>query len=83
MTKKEALTATETKFTNLMDGSVLLNVNVAQIINYYESIMFNNTKTLIVNSLGNIESNFQQEEAYDYLDEADYWDGDESDNFLQ
>ena len=81
MTKKEALTATETKFTNLMDGSVLPNVNVAQIINYYESIMSN--KTLIVNRLGNINSNFQEDEIEEYLNEADYWDGDESDNFRQ
>jgi hypothetical protein len=81
MTKKEALTATENKFTNLMDGSVLPNVNVAQIINYYESIMSN--KTLIVNRLGNINSNFQEDEIEEYLNEADYWDGDESDNFRQ
>jgi len=81
MTKKEGLTATENKFTNLMDGSVLPNVNVAQIINYYESIMSN--KTLIVNRLGNINSNFQEDEIEEYLNEADYWDGDESDNFRQ
>ena len=83
MTKRDALTATENKFTNLMDGSVLPKVSVTQIINYYENLMVNDTKTLIVNSLGNIESNFQEEEAYDYLNEADYWDGDESINFLQ
>jgi hypothetical protein len=81
MTKKEALTATENKFTNLMDGSVLPKASVTQIINYYESIMFN--KTLIVNRLGNIESNFQEDEIEEYLNEADYWDGDESDNFRQ
>jgi len=81
MTKKDALTATETKFTNLMDGSVLPSVNVAQIINYYESIMSN--KTLIVNRLGNINSNFQEDEIEEYLNETDYWDRDESDNFRQ
>jgi hypothetical protein len=79
MTKEYALAATSRKFSNLMDGDVLPNVGIVQIITYYESLISNKIP-LVVNK-SNIEYNFQEDEIEEYLNEADYWDGDESNNF--
>tara|TARA_R110000868_G_scaffold33103_1_gene120578 strand:- start:548 stop:793 length:246 start_codon:yes stop_codon:yes gene_type:complete len=81
MTKEYALAATSRKFSNLMDGDVLPNVGVVQIINYYESLIID--KILSTVNKGNIESNFQEDQIEEYLNEADFWDGDESNNFQQ
>jgi Ca2+-binding EF-hand superfamily protein len=81
MTKEEALLKTMQRFTNLMDGSVIPKAGVTTIIHYYESLLID--KPQVVKSTSNIESNFQEEEFQEMLNEADYWDGDESHNFLQ
>ena len=36
-------------------------------------------KDMVVKSVSNIEQNFQEEEIQEMLEEADYWDGDETD----
>jgi len=83
MTKENALSATIKKFTNLMDGDILPGVSVTNVINYYETLL-NNTAIPKDNRVSSIESNFIDDMLEDQaLNEADYWDGDESDNFLQ
>ena len=64
-----------------MDGSVIPKAGVTTIIHYYESLLID--KPQVVKSTSNIESNFQEEEFQEMLNEADYWDSDESHNFLQ
>ena len=64
-----------------MDGSVIPKAGVTTIIHYYESLLID--KPQVVKSTSNIESNFQEEEFQEMLNEADYWDEDESHNFLQ
>lgn len=64
-----------------MDGSVIPKAGVTTIIHYYESLLID--KTQVVKSTSNIESNFQEEEFQEMLNEAYYWDEDESHNFLQ
>jgi hypothetical protein len=80
MTKEkiEALMATTRRFTNLIDGDIIPNVGVISIISYYEDLLHKSVQ--VVKSTSNIERKFQEEE---YLNEADYWDEDESINFLQ
>lgn len=83
MTKQDALSATIKKFTNLMDGDILPGVSVTNVINYYEALI-NNTSIPKDNRVSGIESNFIDDILEDQaLNEADYWDGDESYNFLQ
>ena len=81
MTKLEAMAKTSKAFTNLMDGSVLPKATVLDIINYYEYLIDNNPAE--VKYMSNIEQNFAEAEIEEQLNEADYWDGDESDKFLQ
>jgi len=76
MTRTDALLATMKRFTNLIDGKVVSNVGVATIIDYYESLL--NDVTPVITMLSGIESNFKEEEAQEILNEADYWDGDET-----
>lgn len=70
MTKQEALLRTRNKFTNLMDGKVIPNVGVTTIIDYYESLLSN--KPQVVKSTSGIESNFMEDMAQEYLDDADF-----------
>ena len=79
MTKLEAMAKTSKAFTNLMDGSVLPKATVLDIINYYEYLIDNNPAE--VKYMSNIEQNFAEAEIEEQLNEADYWDGDESDKF--
>jgi hypothetical protein len=79
MTKQEALLKTMQRFTNLMDGSVIPKAGVTTIIHYYESLLID--KTQVVKSTSNIEENFQEEEFQEMLNEADYWDGDDTHHF--
>lgn len=76
MTRTDALLATMKRFTNLIDGKVVPNAGVATIIDYYESLL--NDVTPVITILSGIESNFKEEEAQEILNEADYWDGDET-----
>jgi hypothetical protein len=78
--KIEALMATTRRFTNLLNGDIIPNVGVISIISYYEDLLHKNVQ--VVKSTSNIERKFQEEEINE-LSEYDYWDGDESDNFLQ
>ena len=83
MTKENALSATIKKFTNLMDGDILPGVSVTNVINYYETLL-NNTAIPKDNRVSSIESNFIDDMLEDQaLNEADYWDGDESDKAVQ
>jgi hypothetical protein len=70
MTKQEALLKTSSRFTNLMDGKVIPNVGVKTIIDYYESLLIN--KPLKITTTSGIESNFMEEMAQEYLDNADF-----------
>jgi hypothetical protein len=76
MTKEIAVEKTIKKFTNLLDGKTI-NVAVKTILDYYNSLLEN--KDMVVKSVSNIEQNFQEEEIQEMLEEADYWDGDETD----
>jgi hypothetical protein len=81
MTKLEAMSQTSKRFTNLMDGNVLPSASVLAIINYYEFLIDSNPVEIKYQS--GIEKNFVEAEIEEQLSEADYWDGDESDKFLQ
>ena len=76
MTKLEALTRTQRKFTNLIDGKVLSNASVIDIIIYYEALV--DLKPVKVEYQSLIEKNFLEEEYQEMLNEADYWDGEHS-----
>ena len=73
--------ATIRRFTNLLDGSVIPSVSVSTIIDYYENLK--QGKKVVVNENCNISNKFNEEEIREKENEADYWDGDESYNFLQ
>jgi len=76
MTKLEALARTSKRFTNTIDGSVLPDSGVVQIIMYYEHLL--ETNEAQIRYMSNIKSNFIEAEIEEQLSEADYWDGDES-----
>ena len=77
MKRSEALKLTKKKFTNLIDGSILPNISVEDVIKYYES-MLNNQPIKPVRKISNIESNFLEESIEEMFNQADYWDGDAS-----
>ena len=79
MTKLEAMTKTSKRFTNLIDGNVLPSASVMAIINYYEYLIDSNPVEVKYQS--GIEQNFAEQEIEELLNEADYWDGDETDKF--
>lgn len=81
MTRLEAIAQTSKRFTNLMDGSVVPSANVIDIIIYYEHLI--ETNKAEVKYMSNIERNFEEQYIEEQLSEADYWDGDGSDKFLQ
>ena len=76
MTRLEAIAQTQKRFTNLMDGKVIPSASVIDIIIYYENLL--ETSKAEIKYMSNIEKNFALQEAQELLDEADYWDGDES-----
>lgn len=76
MDRTIAVEKTVKKFTNLLDGKTI-NVGVKTILEYYNSLLEN--KETIVKTVSGIEQNFQEEEFQEMLEEADYWDGDETD----
>jgi hypothetical protein len=75
MTRLEALAQTQKRFTNLLDRGVIPNTSIIEIITYYEYVL--DTNPVEVKHQSGIESNFIEEE----LNEADYWDGDESQHY--
>lgn len=77
MSREEALEQTEEQFTNLLDGSILPNATIEEIIEYYESLL-NNKSIDTHTSISNIEANFIEAEIEEMANEADYWDGDAS-----
>ena len=77
MKRSEALKLTKKKFTNLIDGSILPNISVEDVIKYYE-LMLNNQPIKPVRKISNIESNFLEESIEEMFNQADYWDGDAS-----
>ena len=79
MNKLEALARTSKRFTNTIDGSVLPDSGVVQIIMYYEHLL--ETNEAQIRYMSNIESNFVEAEIEEQLSEADYWDGDESQHY--
>jgi len=79
MNKLEALAKTSKRFTNTIDGSVLPDSGVVQIITYYEHLL--ETNETQIRYMSNIESNFIEAEIEEQLSEADYWDGDETDKY--
>lgn len=73
MTKQYALSKTQKKFTNLMDGKVVSHATVSSIIDYYES-MLSNTPAPKTNRLSGIEQNFIEDEINEYItDEDNEW----------
>jgi hypothetical protein len=79
MTKLEALTRTQKKFTNLIDGKVLSNASVIDIIIYYEALV--DLKPVKIEYQSLIEKNFLEEEYQEMFNEADYWDDDGTNHF--
>ena len=80
MDKTDALLATMKRFTNLIDGKVVPNAGVVTIISYYESLL-SDVKPVVTMPSSGIESNFIEEEVQEMLNEADYWDGDGTNNY--
>lgn len=78
MTRELAKIKTIQKFTNLLDGTLLPGYSVAQVISYYDSQILGLTVNPI-SRVDGITANFMEDEANEMLDEADYWDGDETD----
>jgi len=77
MDRNLAKAQTVKKFTNLLDGKVLSDISVAQVISYYDSLILG----LPINNISRVDgitANFM-EDYVNSLSEADYWDGDESD----
>jgi hypothetical protein len=77
MDRNLAKAQTVKKFTNLLDGKVLSDISVAQVISYYDSLILG----LPINNVSRVDgitANFMEDYA-NSLGEADYWDGDESD----
>jgi len=70
MNKKTALEKTSSKFTNLLDGKVLPSATVSGIIEYYENLL-EGKPTTVRKPIGNIESNFLEDEI-DYMHGDDY-----------
>jgi hypothetical protein len=79
MTKLEALARTSKRFTNTIDGSVLPDSGVAQIITYYEHLL--ETNEAQIRYMSNIERKFEEQYIQEQLSEADYWDGNETDKY--
>jgi hypothetical protein len=77
MNKTDALIETVKRFTNLIDGKVVPNAGVITIISYYESLLQDEKPVVTISSSG-IESNFKEDQEQELLNEADYWDGDET-----
>jgi hypothetical protein len=77
MTKEKmaALMDTTRRFTNALNGDIMLNVSVIKIITYYESLL--SEYKPVVKPTENIEANFKEDEI-NGLSEYDYWDGDDS-----
>ena len=77
MTKTEALSRTNIRFTNLIDGKVRSGVSVSQIIEYYESSIKEESLNLDrPPAIGNIENCFYEAEISHYEEEGydDYTD---------
>jgi hypothetical protein len=77
MTKAEALSRTNIRFTNLIDGKVRSGVSVSQIIEYYESSIKEESLNLDrPPAIGNIENCFYKAEISHYEEEGydDYTD---------
>ena len=80
MQKELAKQSTIKRFTNLLDGKVLPRTSVSMIIDYYESLIIG--KNTVLSNSGNIESNFIEDEINEIeLNEADYWDNDDTHHF--
>lgn len=77
MNKTDALIETVKRFTNLIDGKVVPNAGVITIISYYESLLQNKKPVVTIPSSG-IMKNFKEDQEQEMLNEADYWDGDET-----
>jgi hypothetical protein len=77
MDRTDALLATMKRFTNLIDGKVIPSAGVYTIISYYENLLDKTEQPTLSSSSGIID-NFKEDEAQEILNEADYWDGDET-----
>jgi hypothetical protein len=66
MTRDLALAQTVRKFTNLLDGKVLSGISVAQVINYYESLILD-VPTDNISRIDGITAKFME----DYINNLD------------
>lgn len=66
MTRDLALAQTVRKFTNLLDGKVLSGISVAQVINYYESLILD-VPTDNIRRIDGITAKFME----DYINNLD------------
>lgn len=71
MIKAEAFNKTRERFTNLLDGKISPKYSVADIINYYESLLADE-KPQVKRPLGNIESNFEEDYLKEFESDEDY-----------
>ena len=69
MNKDQAYNQTIKRFTNLLDGKILSGISVAQVIDYYESLV-NGVKPDLVHKVSNIESNFLEDMICEIEDET-------------
>jgi hypothetical protein len=74
MTRAEALKKTRERFTNLLDGSILPNYSVTDVILYYETLVAKNAAPTVNRSCG-IMNNFREAEIQQYESDNDEWYG--------
>ncbi len=72
MTRAEALKKTREKFTNLLDGKVLPNATITEIILYYETLVVKNIAPIVKSNSGIID-NFREAEIQQYQEDNDEW----------
>lgn len=72
MTRAEALKKTREKFTNLLDGKVLPNATITEIILYYETLVIKNIAPVVKLNSGIID-NFREAEIKQYEEDNDEW----------
>lgn len=70
MERDLALAQTVRKFTNLLDGKVLSGISVAQVINYYESLILD-VPTNNVSRIDGIVNNFMEDYINGLADEEE------------
>jgi hypothetical protein len=65
----DAKKATISRFTNLLDGSILPRVSVYEILDYYEALKSNAPAPITIRNNCNITRNFLEDQIQEYENE--------------